>query len=750
MSHKRLKLNDPKLISTLKKYSNIELFSRREINLFHRKNINKLSPTETSTNNKKFSLNKSLSKFALETISSFDFLSTQTGPLSPKNKNIKSIMPYKTMMTECSSHNKCKNLKKNNKFFSTKDIKRHNNYIFSHYKKSEQRFNTISSSNPILCMKEKENKIELLKQIEMESKNNGKKINKKFIALMNYKQKKFKVKKYSMKDILNQTRNLMFCKIANNMKNEIFMRMEENYQNKMERIDDKLNAIKKGTNLHDIRFSNKLSEYVKYISFYKEKEKKKCDLIENNINEFKKEILFLQNKLKKEKLERDNILRWIYFQIKMKEKKLILPIYYKKIIETNLKRPLERRKTLGLKMQDLQMAKLSQKLHQINSSKNNELLESGHSSKNLIFLNIKNINNSSFKKQKSRPLNQKISSISNNLFNVHNNNKRNIRFDENNYLNNKNLEKIYQNLGDIDVDIEEINRITKYKLYLIYNTPEEFEDRLRQFENENIQLLNQYNLLQKYLNEEKREYITLLNEKAESDLININYIKGKEYELKEIIKRNEVLKNIIMDMKTGKYFRKKNNNIQNNNINSNKSKMKNYNINISSSSPFSVSKELYSRIEDLYNKCKSYDNTIKKTKKKKLINNKEEIISMLSYIECSIDKLKNKFRMYNRLDYRGHEMVKKIRNDIEKKHKIEKGEILRLQEKEKYLKFQEEIENKMNRIFFIQKRKTNVDNVLNSFGYNYNKNNFKREKNKGQPIFEDFMFENKDYFNFEK
>jgi hypothetical protein len=592
--------------------------------------MNKLLPTEISNNNsKKYSLNKNLSKFAFETISSFknsfDFQITQAGPLSPKNNNIKNILSYKTAMTECSKVKKNKYLK-HNKVFSTKDIKSHNNYIFAHYNKSEPIFNTISNSNPKLIMKEKDNKIDLLKQIEMESKISGKKINKRFMSLMNCKQRKFRVKKHSMRDMLYQTRNLLFCKLANNMKNEIFMRLEENYQNKMECINDKINSINKGNNLHDIRFSNKLSEYVKYISYYKEKEKKKCDVLENDINEYKKEILLLQNKIKKEKLERDNILRWIYFQIKMKEKKLILPQYYKKIIETNIKRPENRRKTIGLAMQDIKMVRFSQRLNNnTNSTKNNESSELRRSSKNLTYLkvNIKNFNfsnTSSYKRQKSKPLNKKLNlnTVSNNLFNVQNNSNRIINFEEN-FINNKNLEKIYKNLGDIDIDVHEINRITQYKLYLIYNTPEEFEDRLHDFENENIQLLNQYNLLQKYLNEEKREYIKLLNEKTESDIININYIKGKEYELKEIIKRNEVLKNIVADMKTGKFFRKKNNNVNNiqtNNINRNKVKLKNYNINISIS-PFSLSKELYNRIEDLYNKCKINDNTIKKNKKEK-------------------------------------------------------------------------------------------------------------------------------------
>lgn len=765
MSYKFFKFNNTKLISTLKKYSNIELFSRREKDLLQKKNSNKIIPTKLNNNNNKISINKNLSKFALETISSFkssfDFLTTQTESFSPKNRHVKSIHAYNSTMTEFNTCKKPKNLKRN-KVFSTNDIKKHNNNIIINYNKSETRFNTISSSKPILCIKEKDNKIDLLKQLQMESIRKGKKINKKFLSLMNCKQKKFRVKKYSMQDMLNQTRHLMLFKLANKMKHEMNMRMEENYQNKLEYIDDKINSLKIGNNLHDIKFSNKLTEYVKYILYYREKEKKKCDVLANNINNYKKEILLLQNKIKKEKLERDNILRWIYFQIKMKEKTLILPEYYKRIIETNIKRPQIRMKTTAVQVQDLKMLRNSQRLQHTNSIKNinNQPPEPKRSSKNLTFINyhikntsMNNSNDSNYKNKRHKTHKNTILE-KNKIINTQNNiiNHKGNYFDEN-LLNKKNLEKIYKNLGDEGIDEFEINRITQYKLFLIYSTPEEFEDRLRELENENIQLLNQYNVLQKYLNEEKREYNQILEERAESEIININYIKEKEYELKEIIKRNEVLKNIIIDMKKGKYFKKKNNdnNIKTNNIHRNKIKLRNNNNNISISiSPFSISKDLYLRIENLYNKCKMNDSAKKekeKEKKKKTNNYKEEIIHMLSYIEWCIDRLKNKFRIYNRYDYPNHDLLKKIKNDIEKKHKVEKAELLRLKEKEKFLKFQEEVSNKMNRIIFIQRRKINTEYNLNNLEKykNYNSDG----ENKRELAFEDFMFDKDDFINFQ-
>ena len=114
---------------------------------------------------------------------------------------------------------------------------------------------------------------------------------------------------------------------------------------------------------------------------------------------------------------------------------------------------------------------------------------------------------------------------------------------------------------------------------------------------------------------------------------------------------------------------------------------------------------------------------------------------MLSYIELIIDRLMSKFKIYNRTDYIYHELLKKLKNDKDKKHKIENANMVRLKEKEKFIKFQQEIENKNNKILFIQRRKIYSNNI----GKNKN-NNFMGEI-QGKPGFEDFMFDKDEYFN---
>ena len=290
-------------------------------------------------------------------------------------------------------------------------------------------------------------------------------------------------------------------------------------------------------------------------------------------------------------------------------------------------------------------------------------------------------------------------------------------------------------MDELSVDTNEINRIYQYKLFVIYETPEDFEDSLNEIEFENIQLINEFNVLQKILNKLKMNYNIIIEEKNEHDVNVINKIKLREYELKEIIKRNELLRNQISDMKK----EKKNNNNNSSNILyfKNRQKYEN-NTNNKDIFPSSVtdSKDLYSRIENIYNLFKKNDSTKKDKKKKLNKNKKEDIIHMLTYIENNIDKLNNKFITYNINDYKNYELMRKIKNNIERKHKIQKSEMLRLKEKEKFLKFKEEIERKMNRIIFIQKRKINNDYDLKIIRNN-NFNSYSEKQ--GEPNFYDFI-----------
>ena len=108
---------------------------------------------------------------------------------------------------------------------------------------------------------------------------------------------------------------------------------------------------------------------------------------------------------------------------------------------------------------------------------------------------------------------------------------------------------------------------------------------------------------------------------------------------------------------------------------------------------------------------------------------------MLTVIELLIVKLKSKLNVNDRSNKLKYELIRKIKNEIEHQHKIEKGQILRLKEKEKFKNFQEEIEEKSNKVLFLQKRR-----IIPVYNWN-NMNKEKKVHYVRKLNFEDFMFD---------
>ena len=147
----------------------------------------------------------------------------------------------------------------------------------------------------------------------------------------------------------------------------------------------------------------------------------------------------------------------------------------------------------------------------------------------------------------------------------------------------------------------------------------------------------------------------------------------------------------------------------------------------------SKSKELLTKIENIFDLCISNIENPKKLEEYK--QKPKDIISMLTVIELFVVILKSKLNFKDKIDLQKYDLMRKIKNSIENKHKLEKGIILRLKEKEKFKYFQENIEEKMNKILFLQKRKTIPL---------YNLNNINKKKNysvEKKINFEDFMFD---------
>jgi hypothetical protein len=752
-----------KIIQNLKKYSNVVLFSRREEelsqknNTSHKSNKNLLKKDKKNKSIKLPTPSDDLSTYALKTISSFKttFDSFSTKMLFPqsskaslidKKENKKIFNPYLTITTfRDENNNKNLNITPKKSIFSlTQNIFR----IKDNFN-SNQRFNTTNniSNKTDYTIKEQQNEINLLKKIKGIHANypNKKIIKRDEEYLLDLKLKKLQSEKYNTSLMLNKIREFKYSNYLNEQKKEINKTSIENSKNNLEFLTDKINMLNNIKNNYSINISNKLGEYSKFILKYKEKEKINSDSLLNQINNLKKDVKNLQNKIAKKEYEKAQILKWIDFLIKMKEKKLVLPAYYKKIIETHFERKKEKRKTIAIKLENLKL------LHN-NEQKfifyhEDKFPTKDHSNKLLAHVRLSTYNNdiSSFQSDKTKKnveskfKNKKLKLVTKSTISFKRNNYKNslikqsepnpnhhiFNFDES-FETNKKMKKTFDKLIQDGINSNEINRISRYKLYLIYNTPDDLEDRLNELQNENIQLLHQYEVSRKKLFAKRLKYKDIFDNRIGTDYEDINNrIRQREIRLNQVMKKHE---NFLKQFEYAKKSLVEKKNVVNIKQKRNKS------LNKKPITKESLRKELLKKIENIYELC------VKNIEDRQRFEDyeqkfKKDIIFMLTVIELFVVYLKSKLNFNDKSDIAKYDLMKKIKNDIEHRHKIEKGIILRLKEKERFLTFQEIIEEKMNKILFLQKRR--IIPVYNLVNVN-KKKKYSVEK---KINFEDLMFD---------
>ena len=741
-----------KIILNLKKYSNVILFSRREkerslkINISNKSVkdyiIKKKNKNQRDKSNDVSNPSDDISTFALQTISSFknsNSFSTQfTFPknirpslIDKENRNTPHLT-ISNFYSQASKDIKNKHKKKTNIFCLTQNnININKNRDLS----NNERCNTINffPKKSSFSFKEKENEINLLKRIKIEHGES---------------------EKYNISLMLNKVREFKYFNYLNEQKKEINIITMENSKNNIEFLKDKINSLNKIKNIYSNKISNTLGEYSKFISNYKEKEKINSDILLNQINNIKKEVKNLQNKIAKKEQEKATILKWVYFLIKMKEKKIELPTYYKKIIETNFPRGIEKRKTIAPKLEDIKSINDKKKQffehhehndNDIDKDKDKDKLHKDHSNKTLAHIrlsaveeNVKNgVNDkkthieSKFKR-KSKIVSKGTISFKKSLIKLNFikftgiNSGHSTNLEESIEANIK-LKSAYDKLINDGIDPSEINRISKYKLFLIYKTPEDLEDRLIEFQNENIQLLRQYELTRKKLIDKRLKYKTIFENRANSIYEELDEkIKQNEIRLNQVKNKNELLL-IQCAIATNRLKAQK----KVVNIKQKKSKSLKKKI----ITQESIRRELFVKIENLYELCLNHFEKPNKFLEYK-DKFKKDIIYMLTVIELFIVYLKSKLNFNDKSDILKFDLMKRIKNEIEHKHKIEKGEILRSKEKEKFKYLQEIIEEKTNKILFLQKRR-----IIPVYNWDKMKKDRKYSFSEKKLNFEDFMFD---------
>ena len=503
------------------------------------------------------------------------------------------------------------------------------------------------------------------------------------------KNREFTKKKESIYDYIYKTRYYKLMKYTIGIKNERTIRLKEHYFNNNYEVDDIVNSIENTKKLFNEGFHTKFNDYVKELEIQREIEKTKNKNLLTQILKYKKELSQIESKIKKVEFEKNNIIRWIYFQIAIKEKKLRLPNYYKSIIEET----------------DENMTKIFE--NPSNFSEEDK------------FERNKRIRDT--KREGTRKPTRKSTS----------------NLDKGYHLTPKNTKiGLYKNIS-----LTEGKRIRDYKYNLCFASPEDFMDALKKYDTQTIHFIDYYNDLRNCIKELKEEKENIENEKKKQILSRIGIIREKEFELKiqkdkyillskeiDTIRKN--LKNIYISKENKKNKEERKSIIQKSIIPSKKKII------------------LYDFILKTYNTCLKIpikeiinpENVIIK----KINSKEEEMMDMLSKIEITLDYLFRKITHYSKGIDIYYDMYKRIYNTIERNRKLEKTRKQREEENEKFIKLKERVEERNNKTYFLPRKKTEIYSAFMI------KKDVKKKLDESyikDPAFKDFMYDNEDNNN---
>ena len=543
------------------------------------------------------------------------------------------------------------------------------------------------------------------------------------------KNSKINRKRESINEFREKIRQQKLFKFSIQAKEELCIRIKEKYQNELGYITDKIESFNTWKKLDQDFFSNKIDEYLKFLMYQKSYEKNKVEDLLDEIIRLKNDITKINSQMAKIELDKSKILRWIYFQIQLKEKKVTLPSYYNLILEN---------------INDIN-AYYDSKIKKLSNSYFPKSPESNKSIKNLSL----SVNKKKDKMKKSIKKSKVFSGTDSLGTPI-------LKIEIMNLLNKKEGKEAYL-------------RIKEYKNNLIYNL-EDFKDRMNSLQRDNLRLINYRTELNYKIQELKTQY-NKVNEENNKIFEFYNYNLNKKLnELNRLKINNSTMENIIKIFHSLNYYYKNKNkekthfmidgnenedskdkpitepisltitkNKQNKSKNKNKKKLNK-----------KMAKELlFIKVKNLYNMCKSIK--FKEPKHYEILKEKEKIMKnfgvlfYIFYIEYCVNYLIDYSKDFEKNNKDGKKKMRKILFEIEKAHREEKAEELRIQRNQKYINLEKEIKKRYDRIN-LQNNKF-VEIVVKK-----KKPKIKVKKENKIPTFEDFViddsFEDKNEYHY--
>ena len=451
--------------------------------------------------------------------------------------------------------------------------------------------------------------------------------------------------------LINKTRVLKLFEYNTQLKKERDKRLKEIWKNSIDSLNEKMDSLRYSNKLLNNKFIDKLSEYIKFINSRIEAEKDESIALINKIIKYKNDVKQLENKIEKKIEEKNSILKWIYFQIQIKEKRICLPSYYKTIIEKNETKKEE-------------------------TKEKNIRLDLSKSSRQIIrkFYFIE-VNNS----KKISPKIKQNKKLYNNL-----NNESKLFFHSSIDLNSP-------------VNIGEIKKIKNYRNHLIFNSVDELEDVFVSMEFKSIEMMKNYVKLKMEIAYFKKELSKIKNNLQQNENYKNNSYKTKEEQFNELKNYFISQMKIMQKLNINKYG----DSISNDS--NNKDNLYIYKKNNNEN-------DIINKINVLYKTCKSLKIkfTLETDEEKQENNYSNDIVPKLKFINFTIDYILTKFRNY---DNKKKIKLKELRKEIERGHKIKNNIEQKIQNSKNLVEKQNKIIERNNKIYFLPYRK--IDHFKN-------------------------------------
>ena len=149
-------------------------------------------------------------------------------------------------------------------------------------------------------------------------------------VIINHKSERVKVKE-SSDEYIEKTKNIVLARYTLKIKQEAAKRIEDNIKNEIKSLDKTMKKINIYQSNLENNFINKYNDALKQLNSQTEQERIKNDELNFKLNRVLKDVNSLNNQITKKESIKNNIEKWIIFQIQMDKR--IIPVNIKEFLK---------------------------------------------------------------------------------------------------------------------------------------------------------------------------------------------------------------------------------------------------------------------------------------------------------------------------------------------------------------------------------------------------------------------------------